>query len=584
MARANRRYTASEALSIILAESDDDDEPLDNILDGDDDSDHNDADEDIDVFIENVDDNVLAVDNLVELNEAQSSDDEDNDNYTVNNGFFAPSGIRWVEIHGEKSNSKVSAVNIIRDKPGPKSYVNPSSPLQSFDIFAADIIEEATRFTNLEGRRVVALYNHAYSSRKIWYPCNNDEIRAFIGLHILAGAYKSHHRDVKSLWDMRDGYPSFRATMSRERFYQIKRCFRFDDRVKRDKEDPLSPVRYIWNLFNQRLSEPYNPKPFLTIDEQLLEYHGRVRFRQYIATKPGKYGIKIFWVNEAESGYALHGCVYIGETTLSASERHGMSVPEAVTLKVCKPFLEKGYNITSDNWFTSLPLAKNLLSHRTTLVGTIRSNRRDLPAAAKVTTGRIKKSCKFYKHESTILASYWDKGAKPVLLLSTFHQHASVNETALPEIVATYNNTKSGTDNMDHMLRLYTSRRKCCRWTYGFYFNLIDIALLNAYIVYRHNNVLSHYSYLVDVGYALLDPHIRASRINNKFLTCAAKSALQLLGYKPIIAVADVLAPKRSRCYKCPREKDKKTTQTCAICKRFVCSDHSAKKCICENC
>ena len=38
---------------------------------------------------------------------------------------------------------------------------------------------------------------------------------------------------------------------------------------------------------------------------------------------------------------------------------------------------------TTDNFFTSIPLAKNLLAEKTILVGTIRSNKRELPKPAK---------------------------------------------------------------------------------------------------------------------------------------------------------------------------------------------------------
>ena len=54
----------------------------------------------------------------------------------------------------------------------------------------------------------------------------------------------------------------------------------------------------------------------LTIDEQLLEHHGQVDFRQYIVTKPGKFGIKIYWQTEAKSSYCPAGFVYIGADSI----------------------------------------------------------------------------------------------------------------------------------------------------------------------------------------------------------------------------------------------------------------------------
>lgn len=577
----------AKLLELVLADSDDDEPQIDDILD--DDNAHGDDIPDDDEGGPQEEDDVIDDAALVNVDEDSSSDDEEM--LVVAPSLTAPSGTLWRTLDPEAPREPVCHrtpdENIFSVRPGVKPFVQPGSALRTFEIFMESIIEIAARFTNLEGRRFTAVYNRQHQlRRKVWSPCTLHEMRAFIGMHILAGAFKSNHRNTKELWSDRDGYPAFRATMSLERFFQIKRFFRCDDRSKRSTTDPLSPVRDVWNIFNDTLRQPYTPEPYLTIDEQLMEYHGRVKFRMYIATKPGKYGIKIIWLNEACTGYALHGCVYIGESTLNNAERRGMSVSEAVTLKVCKPFLNKGYNVTCDNWFTSYPLAQLLLNEKTTLLGTIRANRRDLPPMCKDLNGRTRKSCSFFSSNRCILASYWDKGTKPVLLLSTMHKQPVILNN-LPEIVQSYNETKSGTDNMDHMVRFYTSRRKCRRWPYGFFFNMVDIALLNSYIIYSKINSaakISHYSFLLDVGYAMLDGHIRESRTKNPSLTARAKQGLLSLGYTPVSTTAVAAGPRRGRCHICSRDKDFKTTQRCSRCSAFVCNAHSAKQCVCHNC
>ena len=124
------------------------------------------------------------------------------------------------------------------------------------------------------------------------------EILAFIGLHLLAGVFKAHHRDLRELWTHRDGHLCFRATMSCERFLQLKKAFRFDDSRRRDTTDKLSPVHNMVEAFNATLKSVYTPGPFLCVDEMLVEFHGRVQFRQYMymPAKPGKFGIKSFGV------------------------------------------------------------------------------------------------------------------------------------------------------------------------------------------------------------------------------------------------------------------------------------------------
>ena len=106
-----------------------------------------------------------------------------------------------------------------------------------------------------------------------------------------------------------------------------------------------------------------------------MEFHGRVRFRQYIASKPGKFGIKIFWACDAATGYAMSMIVYVGEKTLTVEERTCSELfADALVLKLTQPWHESGRGFVLDNWFTSIPLAETLLEKKTTLPGTIRSN------------------------------------------------------------------------------------------------------------------------------------------------------------------------------------------------------------------
>jgi hypothetical protein len=107
--------------------------------------------------------------------------------------------------------------------------------------------------------------------------------------------------------------------MSMERFLQIKSALRFDDPRRRNRQDTLAPVRNIVYTFSDKLRRLYVPGQWLTIDEQLLEFHGRVQFQQYIASKPGKFGIKVMWLCDAENFYALNAVIYIGMGTLSAN-------------------------------------------------------------------------------------------------------------------------------------------------------------------------------------------------------------------------------------------------------------------------
>ncbi|KAJ4442327.1 hypothetical protein ANN_03913, partial [Periplaneta americana] len=54
-----------------------------------------------------------------------------------------------------------------------------------------------------------------------------------------------------------------------------------------------------------------------------------------------------------------------------------------------------------------------------------------------------------------------------------------------PETVMFYNETKCGVDIVDQMARLYAVKYGCRRWPMQVFFNVLDLAAINAWILYR---------------------------------------------------------------------------------------------------
>ena len=83
--------------------------------------------------------------------------------------------------------------------------------------------------------------------------------------------------------------------MSRTRFRNILKHMCFDNRATRaDRQatDKLAAFRDIWTMFVAKLPKYYIPGTDLCVDEQLVAFRGRCGFRQYIPSKPAKYGKK----------------------------------------------------------------------------------------------------------------------------------------------------------------------------------------------------------------------------------------------------------------------------------------------------
>ena len=156
------------------------------------------------------------------------------------------------------------------------------------------------------------------------------------------------------------------------------------------------------------------------------------------------------------------GEVYVGRPPNANAINLGANSPTELVMRLAGPWLNAGRNITVDNHFTSLPLAECLLAQRTTYVGTIRKNKRDIPSVLFLTRRMRVESSVFCFDRQFTLVSYILKVNKAVILLSTMHHDKNINQTNhnKPEIIEYYNQTKSGVDNLDHLTRIYSCNVK----------------------------------------------------------------------------------------------------------------------------
>ncbi|KAI4487664.1 hypothetical protein M0802_011926 [Mischocyttarus mexicanus] len=126
-------------------------------------------------------------------------------------------------------------------------------------------------------------------------------------------------------------------------------------------------------MLNENFEKYFEPGEIVCVDESLIPFRGRIVFNQYIKQKRHKYGIKIFKLC-ATPGYTLAFKIYCEKKTDIEK-----TTPTNVVLSLCKSIFGKGHTICTDNWYTSIELARKLVAQNTHLVGTIRSNRRGIP-------------------------------------------------------------------------------------------------------------------------------------------------------------------------------------------------------------
>ena len=194
---------------------------------------------------------------------------------------------------------------------------------------------------------------------------------------------------------------------------------------------------------------------------------GRCPFKVFIKEKPGTCGILSRILAGALERYVIKMEVYAGKDSLPAEQRR----PLEVVKRLVEPIRNTGYNLTTDRFYTYVELPDILYSDfKLNLVGTLKSNRQEIPSELKTTCGRELYSSKFAftdpstKKPPVTVVSYITKERpkKNLLMLSTQHRDAGV-EAGTPKkkthINLYYNSTKGGVDTIDQRARAYATKR-----------------------------------------------------------------------------------------------------------------------------
>ena len=185
------------------------------------------------------------------------------------------------------------------------------------------------------------------------------------------------------------------------------------------------------------------------------------------------------------------------------------------------------------------------------------------------------------------------KKNKAVILLSTMHYEISIDEEdhkKRSEIIKFYSKTKIGVDLVDQMVGTYTCRRQTRRWPLTLFFNLLDVAALNAYTICtqvhpdQQSTGGSRRRFLKYLENSFISPHMKA-RQKIPQLQKATKEAMMRCGlYFSNTSPPENILQKRKRCLLCQHIKDWKIAKCCSRCSRSVCPEHSITTITCNEC
>lgn len=529
--------------------------------------------------------------------DGENSSNDELDSYHVGNRneekvkkyYYGKNRFKWSTKEPTR-NIRTLAHNIVR-LPAVRVVVDDNTNPKTFfsKLFSVPMYELIIEWTNKKLASMRTKYKRQNKPELV--DVGVRELEALLGLLLYTAIFKSNDEDVRSIFATDGtGRDVFRAVMSKERFLILLTALRFDnadDREERKKENPVAAISELFDFFIENSRNSYTIGANACIDEMLVGFRGRCRFKMYIPSKPEKYGIKIMALTDARTQYLYNAYIYAGKDSdgrgLTMEERK-LNKPTQSVIRLAKCLYNSNRNITADNWFSSVELAELLFANKLTFVGTLRKNKKEIPPELLPRKDRKQGDTLYGFTKNMTIISHTPKKNKAVIILSTMHHCKSTDEaTGKTEINAFYNSTKGGVDAMDEKCAKYTCSRRTQRWPMAIFYKILDICSVNSFIMYSSfpNNDMSRFTFIKTLASQLVQNHMR-DRLENACVNREIKGLIRRILCVSEPSVQEERLATRKYCYICPSRLKRKTAYACVTCKKPICLQCSRKCCI--NC
>jgi len=376
-----------------------------------------------------------------------------------------------VQLQWEKINSEHQPHLFTSSSGVSEEVLGKTTELDIFSIFFPDIlIKLIKKETNRYAYSVIRplRQKNMLKPNSIWHkwkPVTISEIHKFFS--IILHMCVMPKPQMKDFWSKNAFIHSTFAAkvMTRDRVSSIFSMLHLNKNanyIPRGKEnyDSLFKIRPYIDLINKKACESYQPDKNLTIDEGMCPFRGRVHFRVYMKNKPHKYGMKLYILSDALTGYTLKFEIY---------PRKNQEDNSIIALfdRLLENYYYKGHTVFMDRFYTSPALLNALWDKNTNGVGTVMSNRKGLPK--DVLKEKLQKGEMTYAKQGCLMCIKW-KDTRDVLVLSTAHS-ADMKQVSVrsktgpilkfkPNAIIDYNINKTGVDHGDQMVSYYPFQRK----------------------------------------------------------------------------------------------------------------------------
>lgn len=373
-----------------------------------------------------------------------------------------------------------------------------ASPLQFFQLFLPiTLMQQLADYTTT--------YAHYCGEHHTWRT-TPEELYAFCAAHIFMGIVKLPKWHM--YWNEFYQQPFLSALFLRDRFEQLLRYFRVAPHTPSSHSTtPLSDVLPLSTSLQHSFPRMYHPSRYLTLDEAMVAFKGRSTIKQYIPSKPHKWGYKIYCL--ASDDYLLHFELYEGKQQDNS--------PFETVMRMTRTYQHQQHVLFIDSWFTSPTLLDALKQQGIRICGSVRRNRTGMPKISKKEAHSLQRGEWIHRQKGDTCLVVW-KDRKAVYIL---YNHQSPNAVAslkrwndsgvkvsigCPKAVHDYFFHSRSVDVCGQLHYSYPPGRKSRRPWLRLAWWLIDMCIVNAYTLYSMDQQgVTHITFRDNLMHALAD-------------------------------------------------------------------------------
>lgn len=489
----------------------------------------------------------------------------------------------WISITEDGYRSTRVNYSIGTKSTGPQISSNIFEPIQFFKLFfTKPLVDEIIKETNNYAKSVLNSKNLTKDSIwQTWHDVNEDEFWAFIGVILNMGTMPISN--MQEYWSTKHNsrIPFFSDVFTRARFNQIfwMLHLKTPDSGSKNLKTHIQQASIFLDYIDSKFSEHFIPGQNICLHESIVTFKGKISFITYNPIKPTKWSIRIYAMVDSETGYIYTILPYYGSITSGNLIRPDLPVSTRIPLHLYQKLLDKipeaqGYHMFTDRYYTSIPLAEELMKVKCYLTGTIKANRKDIPMFIKKSKFSDKKIFVYNKRKIMFLA--W-KDKRIMSLLSTWNDAGMIDSKRIlqggkevnirkPNVVVSYTNSMSSINRTNQYTSTYCFLRKSLKWWRKMFFWGMEVCVINSYIIYKivkkkqNEKPLTHLKYVK----LLVDQLINNFR-QERFRASTSSSEIRLNG-----KLHEMRRGKKRDCIVCSNRQKKgerhETSEYCNTC------------------